>query len=328
MNLIHRNGKILKGSQVGEPFFIREDMSKFHEIIKRASEIILDKETQITNTVVCMIARGHLLIEDEPGVGKTTLAQTMAKLTGLQQSRIQFTNDLLPADIIGHMVFHKDKHEFYFKEGPLFSELILADELNRANPKTQSALLQAMEESSVTVERKTYSLSENFFLIATQNPKMQIGTYPLPESQVDRFLMSIHLDYISKTSEVRLLLGDNPRKQIENLKPLISTSDLNEAYHKSQKIHLDHKLAEFIADILQVTRTRSDQFQSLSTRAGLALVQTSKARAFLNGHDFVSPDDLLATLKPVLAHRLADQQGLSFGEQKVEELLQLVQIPH
>jgi len=302
-------------------------MSKFHDIIKKSSEIILDKESQITNIVVCMIARGHLLIEDEPGVGKTTLAQTIAKLTGLQQSRIQFTNDLLPADIIGHMVFNKDKHEFYFKEGPLFSELVLADELNRANPKTQSALLQAMEESLVTVDRKTHALPEHFFLIATQNPKMQIGTYALPESQVDRFLMSIHLNYISKSSEVQLLLGDNPRKMIDGLKPLINKNDLIEAHNKSQKVHFDPKLAEFIADLLQVSRARQDQFQSLSTRAGIALVQVSKARAFLNGHDFVSPDDLLLSLKPVLAHRLADQQGLPFGEQKVEELLQLVQIP-
>lgn len=302
-------------------------IQRFHEIVKKSSEVILDKEGQIINTVICMIARGHLLIEDEPGVGKTTLAQTIAKLTGLQQSRIQFTNDLLPADIIGHMVFNNEKHEFYFKEGPLFSELVLADELNRANPKTQSALLQAMEESSVTVDRKTYDLSENFFLIATQNPKMQIGTYALPESQVDRFLMSIHLDYISKNSEVKLILGDNPRKLIEGLQPIISKDDLLQAYKESQKVHMDTKLAEFIADLLQVSRTRQDQFQSLSTRAGLALVQTSKARAFLNGHDFVAPDDLLLSLKPVLAHRLADQQGLPFGEQKVEELLQLVQIP-
>jgi MoxR-like ATPase len=302
-------------------------MSKFHDVIKKTSEIILDKENQIVNTVVCMIARGHLLIEDEPGVGKTTLAQTIAKLTGLQQSRIQFTNDLLPADIIGHMVFNNDKHEFYFKEGPLFSELVLADELNRANPKTQSALLQAMEESSVTVDRKTYALAENFFLIATQNPKMQIGTYALPESQVDRFLMSIHLNYISKSSEVRLLSGDNPRKMVEGLTPILGKSDIIDAHQKSQKIHLDSKLAEFIADLLQVTRIRQDQFNSLSTRAGLALVQTSRARAFLNGRDFVSPDDLSLSLKPVLAHRLADQQGLPFGEQKVEELLQLVQIP-
>lgn len=300
---------------------------RFHEIIKKTAEVILDKDSQITNTVVCMIARGHLLIEDEPGVGKTTLAQTIAKLTGLQQSRIQFTSDLLPADIIGHMVFNKDKHEFYFKEGPLFSEVILADELNRANPKTQSALLQAMEESTVTVDRKTYSLAENFFLIATQNPKMQIGTYSLPESQVDRFLMSIHLDYVSRASEVKLILGDNPRKLVEKLQPIISKNDILQAYAESQKVHIDTKLAEFIADLLQVTRTRQEQFQSLSTRAGLALVQTSKARAFLNGHDFVAPDDLLLSLKPVLAHRLADQQGLPFGEQKVEELLQLVQIP-
>lgn len=302
-------------------------MIKFHDLIKKTSEVILDKENQITNTVVCMIARGHLLIEDEPGVGKTTLAQTIAKLTGLQQNRIQFTNDLLPADIIGHMVFNNEKHEFYFKEGPLFSELVLADELNRANPKTQSALLQAMEESSVTVDRKTFNLPENFFLIATQNPKMQIGTYSLPESQVDRFLMAVHLNYISKSSEVKLLMGNNPRKLIEGLKPIIGKSDLVEASEKSQKVHLDNKLAEFIAELLQVSRQRHDQFNSLSTRAGLALVQVSKVRAFLAGRDFVAPDDLLLSLKPVLAHRLADQQGLPFGEQKVEELLQLVKIP-
>ncbi len=302
-------------------------MTKFHDLIKKTSEVILDKENQITNTVVCMIARGHLLIEDEPGVGKTTLAQTIAKLTGLQQNRIQFTNDLLPADIIGHMVFNNDKHEFYFKEGPLFSELVLADELNRANPKTQSALLQAMEESSVTVDRKTFNLPENFFLIATQNPKMQIGTYSLPESQVDRFLMAVHLNYISKSSEVKLLMGNNPRKLIEGLKPIIAKSDLVEASEKSLKVHLDNKLAEFIAELLQVSRQRHDQFNSLSTRAGLALVQVSRVRAFLAGRDFVAPDDLLLSLKPVLAHRLADQQGLPFGEQKVEELLQLVKIP-
>lgn len=302
-------------------------MTKFHDLIKKTSEVILDKENQITNTVVCMIARGHLLIEDEPGVGKTTLAQTIAKLTGLQQNRIQFTNDLLPADIIGHMVFNNEKHEFYFKEGPLFSELVLADELNRANPKTQSALLQAMEESSVTVDRKTFNLPQNFFLIATQNPKMQIGTYSLPESQVDRFLMAVHLNYISKSSEVKLLMGNNPRKLIEGLKPIIGKSDLVEASEKSQKVHLDNKLAEFIAELLQVSRQRHDQFNSLSTRAGLALVQVSKVRAFLAGRDFVAPDDLLLSLKPVLAHRLADQQGLPFGEQKVEELLQLVKIP-
>lgn len=300
---------------------------RFHDIINKTAEVILDKKSQITNTVVCMIARGHLLIEDEPGVGKTTLAQTIAKLTGLQQSRIQFTSDLLPADIIGHMVFNQDKHEFYFKEGPLFSEVILADELNRANPKTQSALLQAMEESAVTVDRKTYSLTENFFLIATQNPKMQIGIYSLPESQVDRFLMSIHLDYVSKASEIKLMLGENPRKLVDKLQPILSKNDLLQAYSEAQKVHIDTKLAECIADLLQCTRNRQEQFQSLSTRAGLALVQISKARAFINGRDFVAPDDLLLSLKPVLAHRLADQQGLPFGEQKVEELLQLVQIP-
>lgn len=302
-------------------------VQRFHDVIQKSTEVILDKEIQITNMVVCMIARGHLLIEDEPGVGKTTLAQTVALLTGLQQSRIQFTNDLLPADIIGHMVFNQDKHEFYFKEGPLFSEVVLADELNRANPKTQSALLQAMEESSVTVDRKTYNLAENFFLIATQNPKMQIGTHALPESQVDRFLMSLHLDYISKASEVKLLLGENPRKRIHSLTPVMGRSDLLEAYKESQSVHLEPRLAEFIAELLQLTRIRQDQFQSLSTRAGLALVQTSKARAWLNGRNFVAPDDLSLSLKPVLAHRLADQQGLSFGEQKVEELLQLVKIP-
>lgn len=303
-------------------------VQRFNDVIKKSTDVILDKEVQITHTVVCMLAHGHLLIEDEPGVGKTTLAQTIAQLTGLQQSRIQFTNDLLPADIIGHMVFNQEKHEFYFKEGPLFSELVLADELNRANPKTQSALLQAMEETSVTVDRKTHDLPENFFLIATQNPKMQIGTYALPESQVDRFLMSIHLNYISKSSEVRLLLGDNPRKLIDALKPIIDKRDLAEAHEIIQKIHIEPKLAEFVADLLTLTRTRHDQFQALSTRAGIALVQASKARAFISGHDFVAPDDLLLSLKPVFAHRLADQQGLPFGEQKVEELLQLVQIPH
>ena len=299
----------------------------FHDVIKKSSTVILDKEEQITNTVLCLLARGHLLIEDQPGVGKTTLAQTLAKLIGLNQSRIQFTSDMLPSDIIGHMVFNSDKHEFYFKEGPLFSEVILADELNRANPKTQSSLLQAMEENQVSVDRKTYSLPENFFLIATQNPKTQIGTHPLPESQIDRFLMAIHLNYISQNSEVKLLLGNNPREQLPTLTPLLTKNELNEAYKKVAAIHVDEKIAQSIAGILQVTRKNTQQFQPLSTRAGLALVQVSKARAFLKNRHFVSPDDLIQSLKPVLSHRLAEQEGLAHGEQKVEELLQLIQIP-
>lgn len=301
---------------------------KFQQVISKASEIILDKTQQITLVLTCLLAQGHLLIEDEPGVGKTTLAQTIAKLVGLKQSRIQFTNDLLPSDIIGQSIFNRNDASFIFKKGPLFSEIVIADELNRANPKTQSALLQAMEEGEVSTDNETIALPESFFLIATQNPKNQIGTYPLPESQVDRFLMSLHLDYISENSEVQIFLGENPRQKIDRLTNIISQTELIHSQQIIQKIHLEEKIATYIARLLSFSRQHQSEYHPLSTRTGLALVSAAKATAFLNNRNFVIPDDLLTIIKPVLSHRLAQQDGLPFGEKQVEKLLQKNPIPN
>jgi len=301
---------------------------KFQQVINKASEVVLDKKQQITLVLTCLLAQGHLLIEDEPGVGKTTLAQTIAKLVGLSPSRIQFTNDLLPSDIIGQSIFNRNDSSFIFKKGPLFSEIVIADELNRANPKTQSALLQAMEEGEVSTDQETIALPESFFLIATQNPKNQIGTYPLPESQVDRFLMSLHLDYISENSEVQIFLGENPRQKIDRLTHVITQTELSESQKSIQNVHIEEKIATYIARLLSYTRQHQSEYHPLSTRTGLALVSAAKATAFLNGRNFVIPDDILTIIKPVLSHRLAQQDGLPFGEKQVEKLLQKNPIPN
>jgi len=297
-------------------------VDKFQDVIKKASEIILDKNEQISLVVTCLLAKGHLLIEDEPGVGKTTLAQTIAKLVGLSQKRIQFTNDLLPSDILGQSVFNRQDSTFFFKKGPLFSEIVIADELNRANPKTQSALLQAMEEGEVSTDQETIALPEIFFLMATQNPRHQIGTYPLPESQVDRFLMCLHLDYISESSEVKIFMGENPRSKITQIEKIITHQELVIAQKIVSQIHISAQIASYVAQLLNYTRKNQTEYHPLSTRTGLALISAAKATAFLNSRDYVTPDDLTIVIKSTLSHRLAQQEGLSFGEKQVEKLLQ------
>ncbi|MFN3697252.1 MAG: AAA family ATPase [Pseudobdellovibrio sp.] len=297
-------------------------VDKFQDVIKKASEIILDKNEQISLVVTCLLAKGHLLIEDEPGVGKTTLAQTIAKLVGLSQKRIQFTNDLLPSDILGQSVFNRQDSTFFFKKGPLFSEIVIADELNRANPKTQSALLQAMEEGEVSTDQETIALPEIFFLMATQNPRHQIGTYPLPESQVDRFLMCLHLDYISESSEVKIFMGENPRSKISQIEKIITHQELVTAQKIVSQIHISAQIASYVAQLLNYTRKNQTEYHPLSTRTGLALISAAKATAFLNSRDYVTPDDLTIVIKSTLSHRLAQQEGLSFGEKQVEKLLQ------
>lgn len=305
----------------------KNTLNQLHEIIEIAETVVLDKKEQINHFMVCLLSQGHLLIEDQPGVGKTTLAQCMAQLLGLKSSRIQFTNDLIPSDIIGQSVFHRDKNDFFFKEGPLFSELILADELNRANPRTQSALLQAMEERDITVDRKTYHLPEVFFIVATQNPKNQIGTHPLPESQLDRFLMSIKLDFANREAEKAIILGENPRTKIKNLSAILNPDEILTIQKLVRKVYLSPEMTDTIVHLLEISRKHPGQFTPLSTRAGLALAQASKARAFLMGSDYVTPDHLRACIKPVFAHRLSLEQGLTEGDLKADELLSLVKIP-
>jgi MoxR-like ATPase len=299
----------------------------WQRVAEAASSIILDKRAEIDLAITCILAGGHLLIEDVPGVGKTTLVQVLAKLLDLPYSRIQFTSDLLPADILGNSIYDPDKKSFYFAPGPLFAHLVLADELNRANPRTQSALLQAMEEGQVSVDRLTHALPAPFFLIATQNPKSQMGTFPLPESQLDRFLMSMSMNYTSYDSEVSLFQGQDPRAKLKELTPVVAQNSLRIAQEKVNGIRIAEPLARYIADLLGHTRLNQNLFTPLSTRSGLALTRAARARAFLQGRDFATPDDVQAIAAAVLSHRLGGLEGVLYGRAKALELIKAVAIP-
>ncbi len=269
-----------------------------------ANDVILGKERQIRLAVCCLLARGHLLIEDIPGVGKTTLAHTLAKLLGMNYQRIQFTSDILPADIIGASVFDGKNHEFKFHPGPLFNQMVLADEINRSTPKAQSALLEAMEEQQVTVEGVTYPLPQPFFVIATQNPSHQIGTFPLPESQLDRFLMRIELGYPDPEFERQLLVGQNRHQLIETLEPQLLPNDLQRLQTEIRKVHVAAPLLDYCQAIINFTRESPEYHCGLSPRAGLALLTAAKAWTYMDNRDAVIPEDLQAVLAAVAGHRL------------------------
>ncbi|MCX7087639.1 MAG: AAA family ATPase [Methylococcales bacterium] len=273
-------------------------------LLASANTIILGKQHQIKLAVCCLLARGHLLIEDIPGVGKTTLAHTLATLLGLQYQRIQFTSDILPADIIGASVFDVDKHQFTFHPGPLFNQMVLADEINRSTPKAQSALLEAMEERQVTVEGKTYPLPQPFFVIATQNPSHQLGTFPLPESQLDRFLMRLELGYPDKAAERELLTGQSRHHLISQLSVQLSPEKLPAMQDAIAKVHTSPALLDYLQAIISFTRHSTEYSCGLSPRAGLALMTAAKAWAFMHKRDSVLPDDIQAVLAAVAGHRL------------------------
>lgn len=273
-------------------------------LLKVANEVILGKERQILLAVCCLLARGHLLIEDIPGVGKTTLAHTLARLLGMNYQRIQFTSDILPADIIGASVFDSKNHEFKFHPGPIFNQMVLADEINRSTPKAQSALLEAMEEHQVTVEGVTYPLPEPFFVIATQNPSHQIGTFPLPESQLDRFLMRIELGYPDPKSERLLLTGQNRHHLIQTLSEQISPQQLQLLQQTVLTVHTSNALLDYCQAVINFTRESSEYQSGLSPRAGLGLLTAAKAWAFMENRDAVIPEDLQAVLPAVAGHRL------------------------
>ncbi|MBI2318578.1 MAG: MoxR family ATPase, partial [Betaproteobacteria bacterium] len=273
-------------------------------VIEQAAKVILGKERQIRLALACMLARGHLLIEDLPGVGKTMLAHTLARLLGLNFHRIQFTSDMLPADIIGVSVYDRETGNFKFHSGPIFAQLILADEVNRATPKTQSALLEAMEEHQVTAEGQTRRLPEPFFVVATQNPSHQVGTFPLPESQLDRFLMRLELGYPDHEAERSLLKGVERRDLIATLGPCIPPGELMELQAAVRKIHVAGPLFDYIQAIVEHSRRSPDFTTGLSPRAGLALLQSSRAWALLEGRDKVLPEDVQAVLPGIAGHRL------------------------
>ena len=291
--------------------------------------IILGKDGQISLALACLLARGHLLIEDLPGLGKTMLAQALARVLGLSFRRIQFTSDLLPADIVGVSVFRQGKGEFEFQPGPIFSQLILADEVNRATPKAQSALLEAMEEYQVSVDGNTRLLPEPFFVVATQNPADQIGTFPLPESQLDRFLMRLELGYPNEENERELITGEDRRMMLEDVEPVATPDVLQKLQQVAAKVHMSDPLIDYIQALVRQTRESPEIEIGLSPRGALALAAGAKAHAFVEHHSGVFPDDIQAVFAAVAGHRLKPASNTSHrsAAELCQHVLDTVAIP-
>ncbi|OUD11717.1 AAA family ATPase [Thioflexithrix psekupsensis] len=297
------------------------------KLIQQITSVILGKEQQIRLVLTCLLARGHVLIEDLPGVGKTTLAHALAKAMGVSFQRIQFTSDLLPADIIGVSIFDKNSAEFKFHIGPIFAQMVLADEVNRATPKTQSALLEAMEEHQVTVDGVSHVLPSPFFVLATQNPLHQIGTFPLPESQLDRFMMCLALGYPDARTERDLLRGQDRRDLIEKIQPVIALDEFVALQKNVPQIHVSDATLDYIQALLAYSRESPRYRYGLSPRAGLALLHSGQAWALLHGRDYVLPEDIQTILPGVVTHRLVSSLELREGQSIVDPLLTEVAIP-
>jgi len=303
--------------------------NSLHNVIAQAEQVILGKPHQIRLALACLLARGHLLIEDLPGVGKTTLAHVLARSLGLQFQRIQFTSDMLPADILGVSVYQRDSGDFKFHSGPIFAQMILADEINRATPKTQSALLEAMEEQQVTIEGVTRPLPTPFFVIATQNPTYQIGTFSLPESQLDRFLMRIQLGYPDAQAERNLLSGVERREIVAKLTPQMEAAELLALQQQVKGVFISPALLDYVQAILRHTRESACYVHGLSPRAGLSLLAAARAWALLDERNAVIPEDVQAVLPGVASHRLQGVQDVqaSDGDKLARELIGAVAIP-
>ena len=290
------------------------------DVLAQLDSILLGKEHEVRLAFCCLLARGHLLIEDIPGVGKTTLAHALAKVFGLDFRRVQFTSDLLPADVLGNAIFDPSSRQFVFHPGPIFAQMLLADEVNRATPKAQSALLEAMEEGQVTIDGTTHLLPKPFFVIATQNPQRQIGTYPLPESQLDRFLMRLHLGFPGRRAEKEMLAGEDRRDLIRHLTPLVSLEQLQAWQDGVRALHVSVAIRDYILDLLERSRQMDGVRAGLSPRAGLALQRCAQAWAFAAGREMVMPEDVQVVAPSVMAHRLnaasssLDDSGLSLTD--------------
>lgn len=280
--------------------------SKLDQVLASINRVVLGKEPHVRLALTCLLARGHLLIEDLPGMGKTTLSHALARVLGLGFQRIQFTSDLLPGDILGTSVFDRDSGQFLFHPGPIFAELVLADEINRATPKSQSALLEAMEEGQVTIEGVTRPLPEPFFVIATQNPASQGGTFALPESQLDRFLMRLSLGYPARAAERALLLGEARRELLPRLEPLLDHAELAQIQAEVATVKVSDALVDYVLRLVEATRSQAIFSLGLSPRGSLALLAAARAWAFLAGRDYVIPEDVQAVLPAVVGHRLRD----------------------
>jgi len=304
--------------------------SKMHQVAKQVNTVIIGKERQIRQALVCLLAGGHLLIEDLPGVGKTTLAHALAISLGLKFNRLQFTSDLLPADVVGISIFDREKSQFIFHPGPVFTQVLLADEINRATPKTQSSLLEAMEERQVSVEGQTRPLPSPFFVIATQNPAHQVGTFALPESQLDRFLMCLSLGYPDAAAERALLLGEDRRSLLAHLPAVMQSDELLQAQQLLKKIHTSAALIDYVQALASATRQGDLFAEGMSPRASLALLQAARAWAALEGRDHVLPEDVQAVIIPVIAHRLRPIKSVSgkinISSELLAELLKRVPV--
>jgi MoxR-like ATPase len=306
-------------------------LDKLRSCAAQIAGVIVGKDLQIRQSLTCLLAGGHLLIEDAPGVGKTTLAHAIAISLGLPFRRIQFTSDLLPSDVIGVSVYDRANGQFVFHPGPIFTEVLLADEINRASPKTQSALLEAMEESQVSVDGLSRPLPQPFFVIATQNPLHQVGTFPLPESQLDRFLMCISLGYPDRAAERALLAGEPRRDMLKHLPPVGRPADLLAAQAEVKQVFCSNALLDYVQALLAHTRASGKYAEGLSPRAGLALLAAARAWAWLDGRDHVIPEDIQNVLPAVAGHRLhaVQREGgrALHGRELVSQLIQAVPVP-
>jgi MoxR-like ATPase len=307
----------------------RNMTQRIEKVVAQVGSIILGKERQIRLAIACLLARGHLLIEDIPGVGKTMLAHALATSLGLGFQRIQFTSDLLPADIIGVSIYNRDTSGFQFHAGPIFNQVVLADEVNRATPKAQSALLEAMEEHQVTTEGETRHLPQPFFVIATQNPSYQVGTFPLPESQLDRFLMRIHLGYPDSDAERALLQGEDRRDLLAGLRPSMTVLELTELQLRAHQVHTSSALLDYVQALVNFTRRTPDYLNGLSPRAALALLHAARAWALMSSRGHVVPEDVQTVLPGVVGHRLVPtgEAGRMNGADVAARLIKQVAIP-
>jgi MoxR-like ATPase len=297
-------------------------------LVEQIGTVIVGKHSQIEDCVACLLAGGHLLIEDVPGVGKTTLAHALAVCLGLKFSRVQFTADLMPSDLVGVSVFERSKEAFVFHPGPVFAQVLLADEINRAGPKTQSALLEAMEEQQVSVENQTRALPKPFFVIATQNPSDQLGTYPLPESQLDRFLLRITLGYPDRAAERALLIGDDRREAIARLPSLMQPGELEAAQRAVRAVVASEAVLDYLQTLIAATRSGHWFVEGLSPRAGIAVLRVSKARALMAQRSYVAPDDIQAILPQAIAHRLVPVAGAGRGAiEQVRAMVEATPVP-
>jgi MoxR-like ATPase len=297
-------------------------------VIDQLNTLMAGKCEQVQDGVVCLLAGGHLLIEDIPGVGKTTLAHALARSFGLQFSRVQFTADLMPSDLSGVSVYDRNQEQFVFHPGPVFAQVLLADEINRASPKTQSALLEAMEERQVTVEGQTRPLPWPFFVIATQNPNDQLGTYALPESQLDRFLMRISLGYPERAAERDLLASRDRRAMLDSLEPILTADGLAALQRAVEAVHVAPPLLDYVQDLIAATRSGRWFLQGLSPRAGIALLRAARAQALVAGRDYAAPDDVQAVLPQCAAHRMVPVGNAGRGAvEQVRAMLTAVPLP-